>query len=135
MEQYILDTNICIALLKNQYHIREMVNSVGLVNCHISILTIGELYYGAYKSTNIEKHLKDVDLISNLFDKVFLSDSVMDRFGEIKAVLSQKGLRIDDMDLLIGASATSNDFTLVTDNVKHLERIPEIKITNWIKRE
>lgn len=46
MEQYILDTNICIALLKNQYGIREKIKSVGLSNCYISVLTIGELYYG-----------------------------------------------------------------------------------------
>lgn len=134
MEQYILDTNICIALLKNQYGIREKIKSVGLSNCYISVLTIGELYYGAYNSPNVAKHLKDVDVITGLFGRINVSDLVMNVFGRIKADLSKKGMRIDDVDLLIGASALSNGYVLVSDNTKHLMRIPDIRITNWIER-
>ena len=134
MEQYILDTNICIALLKNQYGIREKIKSVGLSNCYISVLTIGELYYGAYNSSNVAKHLKDVDVITSLFGRINVSDLVMNVFGRIKADLNKKGMRIDDVDLLIGASALSNGYVLVSDNTKHLMRIPEIRITNWIER-
>ena len=134
MEQYILDTNICIALLKNKFGVRSKINEVGLHNCHISVLTIGELYYGAYKSANVENHLKDVDVIAKLFGKIHLSDSVMDTYGKIKADLNKKGMRIDDVDLLIGASALSCEYTLVTDNTKHLIRVPNIKIINWIDR-
>ena len=134
MEQYILDTNICIALLKNQYGIREKIKSVGLSNCYISVLTIGELYYGAYNSSNVAKHLKDVDVITSLFGRINVSDLVMNVFGRIKADLNKNGMRIDDVDLLIGASALSNGYVLVSDNTKHLMRIPEIRITNWIER-
>lgn len=126
MEQYILDTNICIALLKNQYGIREKIKSVGLSNCYISVLTIGELYYGAYNSSNVAKHLKDVDVITSLFGRINVSDLVMNVFGRIKADLNKKGMRIDDVDLLIGASALSNGYVLVSDNTKHLMRIPEL---------
>ena len=133
MEQYILDTNICIALLKNQYGIREKIKSVGLSNCYISVLTIGELYYGAYNIPNVAKHLKDVNVIIGLFCRINVSDLVMNVFGRIKADLSKKGMRIDDVDLLIGASALSNGYVLVSDNTKHLMRIPDIRITNWIE--
>ena len=41
---------------------------------------------------------------------------------------------IDDFDLLIGATAIYNNLTLITENVKHLERIPHIKVDNWVQR-
>ena len=55
-------------------------------------------------------------------------------FAELKSTLRSQGLLIDDFDLLIGASAVANDLILVTENVKHLERIPHLKIENWIDR-
>ena len=54
-------------------------------------------------------------------------------FAELKSTLRSQDF-IDDFDLLIGASAVANDLILVTENVKHLERIPHLKIENWIDR-
>lgn len=88
----------------------------------------------SYNSSNVAKHLKDVDVITSLFGRINVSDLVMNVFGRIKADLNKKGMRIDDVDLLIGASALSNGYVLVSDNTKHLMRIPEIRITNWIER-
>ena len=55
-------------------------------------------------------------------------------FAELKSTLRSQGILIDDFDLFIGASAVANDLILVTENVKHLERIPHLKIENWIDR-
>lgn len=49
----------------------------------------------------------------------------------MKAELEAKGMRIDEFDLLIGATAVFNKMVMVTSNVKHFERIPEIQIENW----
>jgi tRNA(fMet)-specific endonuclease VapC len=56
-------------------------------------------------------------------------------YADIKAGLRERGELIDDFDLLIGASAVKSKLILVTENIKHLKRIPNIKIENWINRE
>lgn len=59
---------------------------------------------------------------------------VLPLFADTKALLRQQGKLIDDFDLLIGTTALKDNMTLVTDNVKHLSRIPDICIENWVKR-
>lgn len=49
MAKYLLDTNICISLLKDKYGIREKVLDVSFEKCYVSEVTIAELYYGAAK--------------------------------------------------------------------------------------
>lgn len=132
-QKYLLDTNICIFLLKNQYDIRKKIIEVGTTNCYISEITIAELYYGASKSKQKKERLKDVNFITEKF-KVLPIYPALTVFGDIRAELEEKGKRIDDFDLLIGATAIKNDVVLVTDNIKHLERLPNIKIENWIER-
>lgn len=58
----------------------------------------------------------------------------MPLFADTKALLRQQGKLIDDFDLLIGTTALKDNMTLVTDNVKHLARIPGLHIENWVKR-
>lgn len=49
----------------------------------------------------------------------------------MKSDLERKGMRIDDFDLLIGATALKNSLTLVTHNIKHFKRIPGLPIEDW----
>lgn len=133
-QKFLLDTNICIFLLKNQCSIRETVIKVDPSNCYVSEITIAELYYGASKSNQKENRLKDVDFIVGKF-KILPIYPALPLFGDIRVELEEKGKRIDDFDLLIGATAIKNDMVLVTDNIKHLERLPNIKIENWVERE
>jgi len=76
---------------------------------------------------------KDVDFFTRNFEIIPIYDSLAD-FGEIKATLERQGNRIDDFDLLIGATAIHNKLVMVTDNVKHLSRLPKIEIENWTRR-
>ncbi len=72
-------------------------------------------------------------IIEQLFRVLPVRDCLQ-LFGENKAYLELKGERIDDFDVLIGSSAVYNSLILVTENVKHLGRIPDIVIENWVKR-
>ena len=54
-------------------------------------------------------------------------------YGKLKAELEQKGLRLDDFDLLIGATSIVNKMTMVTSNTRHFERIPGIRLEDWAK--
>ncbi len=55
----------------------------------------------------------------------------MDCFGLIKSELSKNGLTVDDFDLLIGSTAITYGYTLVTNNEKHFIKIPGLKVVNW----
>ena len=60
MAKFLLDTDVCIAFLKGKNNLIEKVNKIGIENCYVSEITIGELTYGAYYSNQFEKHKKDV---------------------------------------------------------------------------
>ena len=132
--KYLLDTNICISLLKNQYGIRETILNVKTKNCFVSEISIAELYYGASKSNNREERVKDVDFIVSHFGIVPIFRA-LPLYGDLKAKLEKDGNRIDDFDILIGSTAIANGMVMVTDNVKHLGRLPGIKIENWTNRK
>ncbi|MBM6670865.1 type II toxin-antitoxin system VapC family toxin [Phocaeicola coprophilus] len=129
MKQYLLDTNICISMFKNKQGIREKILDVSLTNCFVSEITLAELFYGAAKSGR-EEHFKDVEMVIRMF-KVLPVYPCLRLYGGMKAELEAKGMRIDEFDLLIGATAVFNKMVMVTSNVKHFERIPEIQIENW----
>lgn len=129
---YLLDTNICIAMLKNKHGIRETIMKVNPENCYVSEITLGELYYGAAFSNNKEERLKDVVFVIDNFKVIPVSET-LPMFGDIKAELRREGNLIDDFDILIGCAAILNNLVMVTDNVKHLGRLPDIEIENWVK--
>lgn len=133
MRGYLLDTNICIFLLKNRYGVQERIRQAGCENCFVSDVTLAELYYGAYNSNQREKHLEGVLYLEELFNVLPIHETV-EVFGEVKAKLSREGMLIDDFDLLIGCTALAYDLVMVSENVRHLARIPGIRVENWVTR-
>ena len=132
-EKYLLDTNICIYFLKNQYGIPEKIKAIGNKNCFISEITLAELYYGASNSGQKERKIAGVKAIEKYFTVLSIQNS-LEYFGDTKTELKKQGKLIDDFDLLIGCTAVTNKLVMVTENVKHLIRIPEIHVENWVKR-
>ena len=128
---YLLDTCICIALLRKNPSVIQRLREVGTHNCKISDITLAELYFGAFKSGK-EKHFNDVSEISKLFKNFPIQ--YMRKYGEIRWELERQGLHIGDMDMFIAATAIEEDLILVTDNVKHFSRIPGLKVENWMVR-
>ena len=133
MKQYLLDTNICIYFLKNQYGVAEHIKAVGNKNCFISDITLAELYFGASNSGQKEHKIKGVKAIEKYFTVIPIQKA-LECYGDCKAVLKKQGKLIDDFDLLIGATAVTCNLIMVTENVKHLARIPNINVENWIKK-
>ena len=128
---YLLDTCICIALLKKSQSVIQRIREVGTHNCKISDITMAELYFGAFKSRK-DKHFNDVYEISKLFEKFPIQYTR--KYGEIRWELEKQGLRIGDMDMFIAATALEENLILVTGNIKHFERVPGLKIENWMER-
>ncbi|HEX6506493.1 MAG TPA: type II toxin-antitoxin system VapC family toxin [Chloroflexota bacterium] len=94
----------------------------------VSVVTLGELYEGAYGSPEQEAHLASLERFLALFTVVPLSDATMQHFGRLRARLRQQGNLIPDFDLLIAATALDYDLVLVTRNRRHFERIPDLQL-------
>ena len=129
MAEYLLDTDICIALIKNKGGIREKVIEVGRRKCCVSSMTLAELYYGAAKSERAE-HYDDVSFVASIFEVVPIDPS-LERYGRTKWLLEKQGNPLDDFDLLIGTSAVERGLVMVTHNQRHYLRIPNIQLEDW----
>ncbi len=136
MKKYLLDTNICIHYLKNEFNIPQKIFDVGLENCFISELTIMELLYGAARGSeqHKEKNMQNAYLVENeIFkNRVLPIRFAFENYAIEKAKLKATGGLIGEIDTLIAATALSTEMTLVTRNVKHFERIEGLLIENWI---
>ena len=133
MTQYLLDTNICIYFLKGKFDLKKTkIYTVGLANCSISEVTVAELKYGAEKSQRPDENSFIIEDFITKFSIIPIYPS-LDIYAKEKARLKKAGTIIDDFDLLIGATAISNDLSLVTNNIAHLGRLTNIKIEDWTK--
>ena len=129
--RFLIDTNIIIYSLKNAGYVKDNFLKYKDDEMSLSVISYGELVFGAKKSGSVEKNLKTVEYIKSIFTLVDVTSDVMDVFGEIKAKIQKTGRIIDDMDLLIASTAISENMILVTHNTKHFEKIPNLQIQDW----
>ena len=133
MLKYLLDTNIVIYVLK-----RRPAEILATFNKHasrmaISTITLSELMYGAEKSQNTAKNLEAIeDFISHL-EVLSYDANASQHYGDIKAFLERGGTPIGVNDIHIAAHARSHGYTLVTNNVREFNRVPNLAIENWIE--
>jgi len=130
---FLLDTDIIIYSFKGLPEVIENLQVHTADPKAISVITYGELVYGAEKSQHVAKNLAKVRNLREIFPVVEITCSIMDTFGMIKADLSKKGTIIDDFDLLIGSTALTLGYTIVSNNEKHFNNIPDLQVTNWTK--
>jgi tRNA(fMet)-specific endonuclease VapC len=128
---YLIDTNIIIYSLNNDEQVRINFLKNEVIPKFISIITYGELLYGAKKSTMVERNLSKVYLLKSIFPIINIDLPVIEAFGDLKAKDGKKGIVIADLDLLIAATALTHNQILVTNNVKHFNKIKELRIENW----
>ena len=129
----LLDTDTCIGLLKGDDAVVASWRAC-MEQCALPSMVVGELYYGAFKSSIRDKELERVDRFVDIFPEVKPSKRSMRRFGEIKASLERKGVRLADADIIIGSIAIEEGLVLVTGNVRHYDRIEGLAIENWFLR-
>ena len=136
MKQYLLDTNVCVFLLRGQYAIDKKLDNVGLENCHISEITEAELKYGAElgRRKGLRQRMEHLNDFLASINILPISDAI-DLYASEKARLRLVGTPADDdFDLLIGCTAIVNDMVMVTENLKHFKNYAGIRLENWIER-
>lgn len=130
---YLIDTDIIIFSLKGNNIVQNWMITNQHIPKSISVITYGELIYGARKSNHPEKNIATVNRISELFPIIDINKGIIEIFGEIKAKLESSGNRIDDMDLMIAATAMYMNMSLVTNNKNHFSRIDDLALEEWEK--
>ena len=136
MKRYLLDTNICVFLLRGRYQVDKRIDKVGIRNCYVSEITVLELKYGV----ELSKQKDGIDRSNQLND--FLSAVSVVPITDALDICAKEKIRLrlagtpadDDFDLLIGCSAVAGNMIMVTENVKHFKNIKGIKLENWIER-
>ena len=132
--EYILDTNICIYIIKRKPTIvLEKFKKFPLGSIGISAITLAELQFGIQKSSNPEKNLNALNQFIIPLEIIDFDYNATIEYGIIRAELEKKGTPIGSLDTLIGAHAKSLDLTLVTNNEKEFVRILGLRIENWTK--
>ena len=134
---YLIDTDIIIFALRGDKTVlakfEENKHIPISISISISMITYAELVFGAKRSQNEHKNMIKVNHIREIYPIEELNADVMEVFADIKAKLYAKAIRIEDMDLFIAATAIYNNLTLVTNNTKHFEHVPLLKLENWKK--
>ncbi len=137
MEKYILDTNTWIELFHQRSGVNAHVKAVGRRNLCVSEVTLAELTFGAYNSDDFERHIKEPEWLRETVTVLDISE-VFDEYAQIRCALKRQKKTLDkeigNFDILIGATALHYGLTVVTDNVKHFEQMPGVKVVNWIER-
>lgn len=131
---YLIDTDIIIYSIKGNPTVHEHFLENENIPKSVSVITYGELLFGAKKSRHHEKNMAVVYRIKELFPIIDIDKAIIETFCELKAHLQQEGSSIDDFDLLIASTSLTMNYTLVTNNEKHFNRIKGLKTENWSKK-
>ena len=130
--RYMLDTDACIALIKNRPEaMRIRLSNLSPEEVGISSIVTAELWFGvahSQKKNQNEAALKDFLDYATLLDWPCEASPL---YGKIRTGLQKLGTPIGAMDLLIASHAISLDAVLVTNNTREFERVPDLKIENW----
>ncbi len=131
---FVLDTNAVSALMRAEPAVLARLRSIARTEVGIPQPVVAEIQYGLSRLPASKKR-RALEARWQLFaaelPRVPWSEEVSVHFGRVKALLEKKGERVDDFDVAIAAHALATEATLVTANVRHMARIPGLKVEDW----
>jgi len=128
-----LDTNICIAIIKQKPRsILDRFSQYQVGDICISSVTLAELRYGVAKSQYQAKNQLALDEFILPLEVVPFDEHAALHYGNLRSYLEKMGTPIGPLDTMIGAHALSLNLTLITNNLKEFKRIPDLKSVDWI---
>ena len=132
MLAYMLDTNICIYVMKNYpLDLREKFNALAEQLC-ISSITLGELHYGAEKSVRRAANLKAIEQFAARLDVLPFGKKAAAHYGQVRAELERAGRPSGPHDMQIGGHARSEGLIVVTNNMREFAHMPGVRAENWV---
>jgi tRNA(fMet)-specific endonuclease VapC len=131
--RYLLDTHICIYIAKhNPPAVRARFAQHAADELAMSVITWGELHFGAEKSQARDKALAALGALQRVLPVFDLPMAAADHYGDIRASLQRAGQVIGNNDLWLAAHARSEGWTLVTNNEREFLRVPGLRVENWV---
>ncbi len=135
MSKYLLDTNICIHIIKGEFNLKAKIQKIRFQSCYISEITVAELLYGVANSVPDRKAInlqRVLDLRTSFSEQTISISECLEEYGQQKARLRSIGRRVEDLDIFIGSTAIVKGLTLVTRNTKDFINMAGINLENWI---
>lgn len=132
--KYVLDTNAVSALMRGDRVLLERMRKVSKSAVVIPQPVVAELAYGIERLPRSKRRQALQERFAWVLQelaRIPWTDAVSETFGAVKAALERRGQRIEDIDAAIAAHAINEDAVLVTANVRHLARIPGLRIEDW----
>lgn len=131
--RYMLDTNICIALIKRKPpKALRRFDELTAGDVGISAITLAELRYGVARSQNIARNTQALEEFLLPLEVADFDERAASAYGTVRADLENAGQPIGPLDTQIGAHAQSLNTVLVTNNTAEFRRIKGLKIENWL---
>ncbi len=130
--RYLLDTNICIYIRRERPEkVLRRFQELHGGEAVLSVITYGELFYGASKSAQRVAALERLHELIRLLPALPLPETAAETYGTIRAQLEARGETIGNNDLWIAAHALASRLTLVTNNEKEFHRVRGLRVQNW----
>jgi len=134
--RFLLDTNICIYIRRRRPpEILKRFSRLQVGEAAISVVTYGELIYGAEKSEQREAAMRQLEELASLLPILPLPADAGRNYGALRAELEVGGRVIGNNDLWIAAHAKAAKLILVTNNEREFQRVSGLEIQNWAKSE
>jgi tRNA(fMet)-specific endonuclease VapC len=134
--RFLLDTNICIYIRRRRPpEILQRFKGLEVGEAAISIITFGELIYGAEKSDQREAAVRQLEELASLLCVLPLPVDAGRSYGALRAELEANGRMIGNNDLWIAAHAKAAKLILVTNNEREFQRVAGLEIQNWARSE
>ncbi len=128
---HLVDTDVIIDGLNNRPGVLARLERLAESGLAVSIISLGELYEGAYRDPKPESRLAGMRQFLQGYQVLGLTDAAMEVFARLRASLRNQGQLIPDLDLLIAATALTHGATLVTRNVGHFACINGLQLTSF----
>jgi tRNA(fMet)-specific endonuclease VapC len=125
---YLLDSDWVIHALAGRSRALSVLERLSSRHIGVSVITLAEVYQQAFESTNPDAYLATYRGFIAPFRVIPVTEPIAVRFAEIRALLTRRGKIISDFDMLIGATARHYNLTVLTFNLRHFSRIPDLTI-------
>ena len=133
MINYLLDTNICIFTIKcKPPEIREQFRRYH-GQMAISAVTLMELIYGAEESQAPERNLAEIEGFATRLEVLEYGSEAAKHTGQLRAELAKVGKPIGPYDQMIAGHARSRGLIVVTNNLREFERVPGLRVVDWVQ--
>ena len=135
MIRYMLDTNICIEMIRGRgASILEKLRDCKIGDVGISTITMAELECGVFKSSKPDQNRIALAQFSGPLEILSFDDRAAVTYGKVRGTLERMGKTIGPLDTLIAAHALSIKATIVTNNEREFRRVEGLKVENWMER-